>query len=151
MIYQHLAADENMMEVVTIKQLANIDYSNYNDKRAPEFLKDWMDTCARMDNKLDDSHKRDLLYTELKKSTGLKIPLLKYKDMEISERRLSHLISIYKKWLQERKEDGNYSREMVKASPTPTQTGAKALAVITKGKTALSKGACHLCGGTDHW
>ena len=38
LLYNSLSSDSNMMEVVTIRTLAQVDYDNYGDAKAAEFM-----------------------------------------------------------------------------------------------------------------
>ena len=66
---------------------------------------------------LSDDHKRDLLYTEMKKSAGLKLPLVKYTDTNYDERTYDQLCAIMNKWLMEIKEERLLKAEMRDAQP----------------------------------
>ena len=66
-----------------------------------------MECITRMDCALEDSHKRDILYGGLKKSEALKIALQPYKLKPSAERTYAELMRLFKKWLQENKEDQN--------------------------------------------
>ena len=80
MVYCNLSTDKNMLEVCTIRHLTDIKFENYGDENAEQFWHKWVTTLGRMSFPLTDSHKRDLLYTEMRKSEGLKLPLVKYTD-----------------------------------------------------------------------
>ena len=86
MIYLDLATDSSLLEVVTIRSLADLRYEKYGDAKAERFWSDWVSIAARMDEDLKDSHMRDMLYAELVKSPGLMIPLVKYEDTETKDR-----------------------------------------------------------------
>ena len=112
MIYENLATDSNMMEVVTIRSLTDLRYEDYGDAKSRQFYSDWIDRVSRLDCQLDDNHKRDILFGELKKSSGLKISLQPYKMKDRDARTYQDLLRIYRTWLQETKEDENLKREM---------------------------------------
>ena len=68
---------------------------------------------------LSDNHKRDLLYTEMRKSDGLKLPLVKYTDTKTDDRTYDQLCEIMNKWLSEVKEE-----RLLKAEMRDTQSKA---------------------------
>jgi hypothetical protein len=112
MIYANLSTDTNMMDVVTIRSLTDMKWEDYGDKKARQFYSAWVDRASRLDCQLDDEHKRDILFTEMKKSEGLRLLLQPYKRLKKEERIYRDLLDVFKNWLQETKEEANLKKEM---------------------------------------
>ena len=60
--------------------ITDMRWEDYGDKYAKNFYSDWLDKAGRIDNPLDAKHKQKLLWTEMKKSHGLKWELDHIKD-----------------------------------------------------------------------
>ncbi len=61
MLYANLATDKQFLAVCTIKTLANLRWGDYGDKRAHEFLDDWLKTVSRIPGGLDVCHQKPML------------------------------------------------------------------------------------------
>ena len=163
MIYENLATDSNMLEIVTIRHLSSMKWEDYGDDKGNQYYSDWIDRTGRVDNPLPDVHLEHLLLTEMKKSAGLKIPLLEYKNAPKEQKCHKLLLTIFKKWLMENKFDMNIRREMQhtdhtgkekpsekqpkKSSPAKGDKGGSG-----KGGTGGGKGdGCFVCGDSSHW
>mgnify|MGYP003325659442 CR=1 FL=1 len=46
MLYHRLATDKSMLEIVNIRSVSNMDYSNFGDTKAQEFHDTWVDTVS---------------------------------------------------------------------------------------------------------
>ncbi|MDP7066231.1 MAG: hypothetical protein QF637_01280, partial [Acidimicrobiales bacterium] len=112
LLYHSLATDKSLLEVCTIKHLAAIKWESYGDKDAYKFLSDFQTIVARMTNPLDIDHQRILLYTEMSKSEGLKLPMIKYDDAKEEDQTYDMLIEIYRKWLAKTRSLENNTKEM---------------------------------------
>ena len=117
MVYSNLSTDKNMLEVCTLRHLTDIQYEQYGDENAEQFWHKWLTTLGRMNFPLSDNHKRDLLYTELRKSEGLKLHLVKYTDTPLDDRTYDQLAGIMNKWLSETKEEKLLKAEMRDTKP----------------------------------
>ena len=115
MVYCNLSTDKNMLEVCTIRHLTDIKYENYGDGEAEKLWHKWVTTLSRMNFPLTDNHKRDLLYTDVRKSEGLKLPLVKYTDTNYDDRTYDQLVSIMNKWFMEVKGERLLKVEMTDA------------------------------------
>ena len=147
MIYNNLSSDKSMLEICTIRNLTDIRWEDYGDENAPKFWHDFLTVLRRLDNPLSVEHRRDTLYTEMKKSEGLKIPLIKYKDTPTSERTWDMLVEIMSKWLNDTKQDRNLAAEL---ASTKNKSGARPKQAAAKGKEGKGK-ECFKCGSDQHW
>ena len=62
------------------------------------FWDHWIDRSNRIDTHLSDMHKRDMLYTEMRKSTGpgsLEIPMIKYREAAPADQTYQMLTDIF--------------------------------------------------------
>ena len=111
MIYANLSTDANMLEVVTIRSLTDMQWEQFGDAGAREFLSTWIDRTSRLDCHIGDEVLRDILFTEMKKSDALKLPLVPFKNTPKKDQNYNDLLDIFKKHLKENKEDENLRRE----------------------------------------
>ena len=107
MLYDSLTTSGTTIEIVTIRHLAALQWETYGDEKKRQFYTDWTDRIARINNPLSEIHKRDMLYTEMLKSTDLKIPMIKYKEMDEEKRKYEDLIKIFKKAISDEKKENN--------------------------------------------
>ena len=103
--YSQLSTDNYMMEVVNLRTLTDMKWEDYGDRYAKDFYFDWIDWAGRIDNPLDVKHKQKLLFTEMKKSHGLKWELAPYKRLPEKEQTYEKLLRVYRRWLKESKDD----------------------------------------------
>lgn len=80
MLYCLFKTDNLMLGTISIKHICNIHWKEYGDKQASELLRTWVEKTTQLDHPLDERHLRDMPYTKMQDSEGLKIPLLKYKE-----------------------------------------------------------------------
>ena len=71
-IYAHLAANNNMLEVVANRHLSDMKWGDYGDAKAREYYHGWIDRTTRLHCRLDDQHLHDMLLTEMKRVKGLR-------------------------------------------------------------------------------
>ena len=164
MVYSNLASDKNMLEICTIRSLADVRYEDFGDKSAPAFWHKFLTVLQRMENPLDMEHRRDMLHTELKKSPGMKLSLVRYTDTATKDRTYEQLADIFNKWMAETKEERNLAAEMGDFDQPRKQRRSAANYRDGKdgdgGKNGGKKGdgkkggqrdnSCYECGG-PHW
>merc|ERR1711972_1005806 len=85
----------------------------------------------------------DMLLTELKKSEGLKMDLAPYRKKPKKEQVYSELLDLFKRWLQEKKDEANIEKELRR--PERRKHGTS---VPAKGK--YGGATCYLCGKVGH-
>jgi hypothetical protein len=116
-----------------------------------------------MENPLDMEHRRDMLHTELKKSPGMKLSLVRYTDTATKDRTYEQLSDIFNKWMAETKEERNLAAEMgdfdqprkPRRSAANYRDGKDGDGGKNGGKGDGKKGgprdnSCYECGG-PHW
>ena len=111
MIYDHLATDNSLVEIVTLTNLTNHRYKNYGDGRAHEWWHDFQSIWHRLGIHIDDLHIRDLIYAQIVDTELFKIPLIPYNTLPKGERKLQGLLQIIERTLQDRKHALNLKRE----------------------------------------
>ena len=150
MLYNSLATDTRFLEVMTIKNLANMRWEDYGDANADKFLDDFLKIVARIPKGLDERHQQSMLYSEMIKSEGLKLPLVKYEDSQEVDKTLKLLLDIYNTWLNKKKHVENNNKERARVDGK-TPKGGKLNALGTSGKDkGKPPSPCNNCGG-DHW
>ena len=133
MIYTNLSSDKSMLEICTIRDLTDLRWEKYGDQNAAKYWHDYLTVLMRLENPLSLEHRRDTLYTEMKKSEGLKVPLIKYKDTPTADRTYDMLAEIMSKWLTETKQEANLAAEFA-ASAGKTPSGKAAAAQVAGDK-----------------
>ena len=100
MIYGNLSSDKSMLEISTIRTLTDLKWEQFGSAAgAHKYWHRFLTVLARLDNPLTMEHQRDTLYSEMRKSEGLKIPLLKYEETDTCNRTFDQLKTIMTKWV----------------------------------------------------
>ena len=94
-----------------MRHLTDINFDHYGDSKADQFFHQFMSVLVKLDVPLDMNHKRDLLHHEMRKSSALMIPLLKYDDTPKDDRTFEQLVGIFNRHLEHVREDQQLKKE----------------------------------------
>ena len=115
-----------MMEVINIRQLSELKYDQFGDKKADEFYDKWWFFVNRMDCKVPETHLIALLESEMHKSQGMKYLMLRYWDTPVRDRSLDMLYDIFRRFMFQQRSERNMAREREAAGKKETGNRAAA-------------------------
>ena len=70
-----------------------------------------MNSSTRLDYGLDENHLRYLLYTQMRKSQVLALHLVEYKKTPIEKRTYEALLTVFRTFLRDKREEDIFDRE----------------------------------------